>query len=629
MCGIVGLIGNFNEKYGQNIVDNMNNQIIHRGPDDYGIHIEKNIALGMRRLSIVDIQDGHQPMYDENDNFIIVFNGEIYNHTELREYLQKEGVLFNTRSDTEVILKSYIYYGDKFIEKLNGMFSFAIFDKSKNELVIYRDRLGVKPLYYYYNKEEQLFLFASEAKSIVKSGIFNNKKITNEELSNYLTLRYTSHEKSIWEGIYKLCHGNYLKFDLEKFDYKVNEYWKYDFNSAKYPEDTYINYLNEFKDILTNAIKIRMESSDVPVGVFLSGGLDSSVIASLAKKIGFNEFHTFSVGFENDRGENELNYAKEVSKYIGSIHHEIIISKDDFINFLPKYAMISDEPFGDMTSIPLYFLSQEASKFVKVVMSGEGADEILAGYSLDILQKNIKKLDLLRKFNLTKILRPFVSDNRKKQFDIMHAYSKENFLQKTQYYISKYWSDEEKNTLLKPEYKPNATTDTYIEKLYNYSSKDIIEQFSNSHSSTWLVEDLLTKGDRMTMAASIEARSPFLDYRLVEFSMKLPSRYKVNGNGNKLILRDFAKDLIPKSIIDRPKKGFSIPIYQWLQDELKDWAFDLIKTSDVLEKFLNKNIVLKEFDKLNTNLMSAHKIWVIIILHYWLEQWNNLGGKQQ
>lgn len=623
MCGIVGYLGSFNTNSGTTVINNMNNQIIHRGPDDQGIHVENNIALGMRRLSIVDIQHGHQPMYDENKDFIIIFNGEIYNHGELRETLKNNGVLFNTDSDTEVILKSYIYYGDKFIHNLNGMFSFAIYNKKDKKIIIYRDRMGVKPLYYYFNKEDKVFLFGSELKSIVKSGVFSkDKQIENTELSNFLTLRYTSHKKSIWKNINKLTPGHYLEFNLENFNIKANKYWQYDFNSSLYPKDKYSNYLGEFKNILIDSVKIRMESSDVPVGIFLSGGLDSSVIAALAKKSGFNEFHTFSVGFENDSGQNEFTYAKEVSDYIGSIHHEVVVTQDQFINYLPDYVKSSDEPFADLTSIPLYFMSKKASEFVKVVLSGEGADEILAGYSLDKLKKNISILNILSKPIISTVVNLFLKEDRRSQLKIMTKYGKENFLKKTNYYISKYWNESEKTHLLK-DFDKVKNTNSFIQTLYEYESKDVIEQFSNSHSMTWLVEDLLAKGDKMTMGASIEARSPFLDYRLVEFSMKLPSKYKVNNNNiNKLILRDYAKELIPESIINRPKKGFSIPIYQWIKDDLKDWAYNLIKDSDKLDLVINKHIVLEEFNTLNTNVMSAHKIWIIIILHYWLKEWN-------
>lgn len=617
MCGIVGYLGKFNKDEGLEVIRKMNNEIIHRGPDDFGEYAEENISFGMRRLSIVDVKGGHQPMFFDNKKYSIVFNGEIYNHNELRLELEYNNIKFDTKSDTEVILQAYLYYGLDFIHKLNGMFSFFILDKNKNKCFIFRDRIGIKPLYYYYNSDNKDFLFASEHKAIIASERYL-KKLNYQSMSDYLTLRYTDSKNSIWEDIYKLEAGNYIEYSLNDLTFKITSYWNFNFNNKIVKSD--FEYQKEFKNLFEDSVKKRIISNEVPIGVFLSGGLDSSMIASTAVELGHKNFHTFSVGFEDDRGENELAYAKEMATFINSTHHEIIVTKEDFISFLPELVYFTDEPYADLTAIPLYFLSKEASKHVKVVLSGEGADELFGGYDLNVLKNKFNVLSKIEKLkSLFFIVKPFVSKKYSNLLIDIENFSVENLLEKKSVYMTKYWDSEEKEELFSKKY--NSTNDL-ISSLYQHTdSKDVIDKVSDSYCRLWLVEDLLMKADKMTMANSLEARVPFLDHRIIEFASTLPTHLKVKRGSTKYILREYAKNIIPENILNRPKKGFSIPVYKWLKDDLNEWARELILTSKELE-ILDKKLILKEFDNLENDIKSAHKIWIIIVLHFWLKRWN-------
>ncbi len=616
MCGIVGYLGDFTKDSGCEVLTKMNDEIIHRGPDDFGMYCEDNIAFGMRRLSIVDLSGGHQPIFSDDHKYAIVFNGEIYNHNEIRDELVQQGISFNTRSDTEVILKLYIYYGMDFIHKLNGMFSFFILDRTKNKAYLFRDRIGIKPMYYYLNDDNKTFLFASEIKSIIASQLYK-KDLRYDSISDYLTLRHTSNKDTIWSGIKKLSPGNFIEYDLGSKTTKIDCYWDFKFQNKVVKNDA--EYIQEFSDLIQDAVKKRIVSSDVPVGVFLSGGLDSSIISSTAVNLGHTNFHTFSVGFEDDRDENELSYAREMAKHIDSKHHEVIVSKKDFLEFLPDLVYYTDEPYADLTSVPLYFLSKKAAENVKVVLSGEGADELFGGYDLNILNNRFSLLKKIEKYkSLFFMLKPFIKKEYRGILEDIQKYGVNSLLEKKSVYMTKYWTKAEKEELLKRDVND---TNYLISSLYGYtSSNDVIDKVSDAYCRMWLVEDLLMKADKMTMANSLEARVPFLDHRIIEFASTLPTHLKVTKDTTKYILREYAKDIIPESILQRPKKGFSIPVYKWLQDDLNGWAKELINDSEQLRIF-DKSMILKEFDNIKSNNQSAHKIWIMIILHYWLKKW--------
>ncbi|NLG32920.1 MAG: asparagine synthase (glutamine-hydrolyzing), partial [Syntrophomonadaceae bacterium] len=377
MCGIAGVIGDFDSQRGMNIIGRMGRAIRHRGPDDNGDWSKEGIALTMQRLSIIDLTGGHQPMWDGGNG--IIFNGEIYNYLELRRELERKGCSFKTRSDTEVILQLYCVEGINGLKKLRGMFAICILDLQSQRLFLIRDRIGIKPLYY---GTKTNFYFASEIKSII-AGMESRPELNMQAVHHYLTLRYVPAPETIWHGIFKLPPGCCLEYDLRNNTWEVYKYWSVQFKSQEI--DVSRDYTKEFEDLFLAVVEQHLVTADVPVGVMLSGGLDSSVLSAVAVELGHRNFHTFSVGFKGAEDINEFNYAREVSRQILSEHHEVSIDKDDFFEFIPQLVFYSDEPLADLTAVPLYYLSMKAKEQVKVVLSGEGSDEILAGYDMEKL----------------------------------------------------------------------------------------------------------------------------------------------------------------------------------------------------------------------------------------------------
>ena len=375
MCGIAGLIGRFCADDGRRLAGRMNQALVHRGPDDAGIWSTDGFAFAMRRLSIIDLEGGHQPMWSEGTEgggIGIVFNGEIYNYRDLRRELEAKGKSFRTHSDTEVILRLYASEGVDGLARLEGMYAICLYDPRTRCVHLIRDRLGIKPLYY--AEIEGRFFFASEIKAIL-AALDSRPAIDHRSLSHYLTLRYVPAPASIWEGICKLEPGHRLTVDLQAKSHTIHRYWSLDINSS--PLEAGRDYLGEFESLFLEAVEKRLVAADVPVGVMLSGGLDSSAVSAAAVELGHKAFNTFSVAFEEGGGFSELSYAREMAEHVGANHHEVVIGKDDFLGFLPDFVRFSDEPLADLASVPLYFVSRLARQHVKVVLSGEGSDEIL------------------------------------------------------------------------------------------------------------------------------------------------------------------------------------------------------------------------------------------------------------
>lgn len=615
MCGIAGIVGANNQNYDEIIIQKMLTAINHRGPDSQGYWRKNNIAFGMKRLSIIDITGGDQPIWDKKTGVGIIFNGEIYNFKKIRKNLEDSGIKFNTNCDTEVILKLYLQKGIEAINDLEGMFGICLYDPHNSKLLLIRDRLGVKPIYYFHDEEH--FIFGSEIKSILEA-LPSNPKINQESLWHYLTLRYVPSPDSIWQNINKLEPAHYLEYDLKKHSFAISRYWDVKFCSEKIQKNR--NYEKEFETLFLEAVEKRLLASDVPVGILLSGGLDSSCVAAAAAELGHKNFHTFSIGFEDGGQFSELSYAKKMATHIGSQHHEVIISQKQFVDFIDDFVWYSDEPLADLASIPLYFVSKLASKHVKVVLSGEGADETLAGYNLDDLSKKLLYFKFLQFLPapLLKIL-PFASLKNL----AISGYS--NFLKNNANYIANVFSEDEKERLLVlPKQK---STFKYIKSLYGNSiSKEPIDQLQQAYCESWLVEDLLMKADKMSMATSLELRVPFLDHKLVEWCATLPLEWKTgslsNGFTTKRILRDFAAKRIPKEIISRPKQGFPVPAYHWIQSNLYDYAKKCLLSSR-MEKFFHKDEINSILEKLKGNdLHVAHQAWCLIVFSKWINKWN-------
>ncbi len=614
MCGIAGIIGSFEKASGQEFIQKMLSVIQHRGPDSNGYWVHDGFAFGMQRLSIIDIKGGDQPIWDHETGVGIVFNGEIYNFKKLKAPLVDAGITFRTHSDTEVVLQLYLQKGIEAIHELEGMFGVCLYDPRIQKIFLVRDRLGVKPLYYYHNQDN--FIFGSEIKSIIE--ILNPmSKLNKQSLWHYLTLRYVPGPETIWENIYKLEPGHYLEYDLKDHLCKIEKYWSVNFCSEK-PIRTR-NYEKEFETLFLEAVEKRLLASDVPVGILLSGGLDSSCVAAAAVELGHKNFHTFSIGFEDGGQFSELGYATKMAEHIQSSHHEIVISQKQFIDFIDDFVWYTDEPLADLASIPLYFVSRLAAKHVKVVLSGEGADEILAGYNLDKFAAKLtcfKALSFLPRFILNQL--PFSSLKHLAKVGYSH------FLKENATHITHVFSEEEKKKLFL--FQKQKSSVEYIKELYRKnSSLEPIDQLQQAYCQSWLVEDLLMKADKMSMATSLELRVPFLDHKLVEWCATLPFEYKVGsllqGFTTKRILRSFAEKRIPKEIITRPKQGFPVPAYQWIQADLFNFVEESLLAKN-LENFFHKSQLISLLKMVKKgDVYAAHQAWNLIILSKWMKRW--------
>ncbi|MCD6185849.1 MAG: asparagine synthase (glutamine-hydrolyzing) [Deltaproteobacteria bacterium] len=608
MCGISGFIGNFAESD----LDKMNNEMVHRGPDDYGTYFKNNVGLAHRRLSIIDIAGGHQPMCNEDGTVWIVFNGEIYNFQDLRrEHLENHE--FKTRCDTEVILHLYEEYGEKCIEYLRGMFAFAIWDEKKRKLLIVRDRFGIKPLYY--AKTAKGFIFASELKAILKTDAVP-RKIDKEALNLYLSFRYVPGSRTMIDGVQKLEPAQYLIY--QNGHTVVRQYWDLNFHKDQGQPEEY--YADKLTDLLKEAIEMRL-ISEVPLGAYLSGGLDSSFMVGLMSQVAGEPVKTFTAGFDGG-WHDESSYADIVAKAFGT-DHRLLKTEADALSVLKKVIWHLDEPLADAATIPTFLLSKLTKKYVTVILSGEGADELLAGYDKyklmlyadkyspsfcgplfsafsNLFQKNIK---LQRGFNL------LCAKDRKKA----------NYLD-----FFSVFTNQEKQLLLGPELKDLIKDLDEPEKIVNrylYEEErggDFLDRLMYLDIKTWLPNDVLLKNDKMTMAHSLEARVPFLDHKFAEFLITIPSKYKLKGLVEKHILRKAMKGLVPKTIINRRKHGFTVPIAQWMQNGLKEYVTNLLSKDRINSLgFWNFEYINKLMEQNLNNDFYKRQLWTIITFEVW------------
>jgi len=621
MCGIGGLIyEDKNHIVNQTLLQKMTDSIIHRGPDEKGIYQFKNVGLGFRRLSIIDLKNGHQPMSSYNDKFHIVFNGEIYNFKEKRKLLQSRGYNFTTKSDTEVLLNLYIEFGNDCLKHLRGMFSFAIFDKVRNILFCARDRIGIKPFYYFF--DERKFIFGSEIKVILKSGLIT-PTISSKALDSFLAYGYTAKDLSIYNEIKKLKPSQYFELDLNSWQLKENNYWNLNYKiNYKYTEQDWIKKL-EFK--FNEVIKLH-KVSDVPIGSFLSGGIDSSGVTAFLANNSNKPINTFSIGFHEEK-YNELNYAREVSKRYGTNHYEEIVEPKS-IELIPEIVNGFDEPFADSSAIPTYLVSKFASKHVKVIMSGDGGDELFAGYKL------YKKMMLVNKYNFSspkfnKLL--WGNINR-----LTPNFSKLNrityFLSQNKKMIGAYngiFTQVDRRKILS-DHLQNKINDDQIEFdsqniINKYSKYDFLTTMQNLNIERYMVDDILTKVDRMSMLNSLEVRVPILDHEFIELVCTIPTELKMKGKNQKYIFKNMLESYVPNSILEHKKQGFAVPLNSWFKDDLKGYLIELFlnnnsKLYDYVEKKFVKQLLNKH--RKGTYDLSSH-IWSLIIFENWL-QINNI-----
>ena len=637
MCGIVGVL-DYSKDITKSEVDVMRDIITYRGPDDFGTEIYENkeyiLSLAHRRLSIQDLSPlGHQPMSFES--LSIVFNGEVYNFEEIRNELISLNYEFRSDGDTEVILKAFHAWGVKCVDKFRGMFAFAIYDMKNEKLFIFRDRMGVKPLYYYL--EDNKFLFSSELKSIYKFRHFS-KKINNNSLPYYFRFGYIPAPLTIFENTFKLLPAHYIEYDLRNKKFEEKKYWDVkDYFYSDKTNESEDKIVNELENILIDSFNLRMVS-DVPVGVFLSGGVDSSLVASLIQKNSKEPINTFTIGF-NEKNYDEAIFAKEIANHIGSSHTELYCDSKDMLEIIKDLPFLYDEPFGDSSALPTILVSKLAKEKVSVVLSGDGGDESFVGYSKyfalekiakindNKIQKNIIK-NILNLFNATTIEKVNnILPNKLKQRNIKDKYQKfknavesesfeEMFINASSYVDNKTL---EKVLLNNKIDFSNTSFNLNLDK--KISELDLM---SLMDYKTFLVDDVLTKVDRASMSVSIEAREPLLDHKIIEFTATIPSDVKYKNKIGKTLLKKVLYKYVPKELIERPKSGFQIPLEDWLKKELKPLV-DKYLSSESLQKSNIYNV--KEIELLLNKFyegknVNVSLIWFILMFEMWKEEWN-------
>nr|MBP3681162.1 asparagine synthase (glutamine-hydrolyzing) [Clostridia bacterium] len=603
MCGFVGFIDKLNKDEKQKKIKLMADRIIHRGPDQEGYYIDDNIALGHRRLSIIDLASGTQPMFNEDKSIVVVFNGEIYNYQEIKKELETKGHEFKTNSDTEVLVHGYEEYKEELFNKLRGMFAFIIYDIKNNEMIGVRDYFGIKPFYYY--KDEKTFMFGSEIKSFLDHPNFV-KEVNKKALKPYLTFQYSVLDETFFKNTFRLKPGNYIKYKDGKIE--IKQYFKAEYLKQ---DDTYENYKKQVKESLEDSVKCH-QISDVEVGSYLSGGVDSSYIVSMAKPD-----KTFTVGFDKT-GFDESNFAKDLSKIFNTNNYNRVLTGDDFFNALPLVQYHTDEPHANLSTVPLYFLSKLAREKVKVVLSGEGADEMYGGYNELNVSKWIKaycKLPLAFRKALAKKART------KKKFKgkrIICQYDRplsERFIGNA--FIM---DDDETKDILCDELKENGVKYADIIKPYyeDVKNEDEITQMMYINMHFWLAKDMLLKADKMSMANSVELRVPFLDKEVWNVARKIPSKYLIKDGETKKVFRDVAAEVIPEEWAKRRKLGFPVPFFMWIKEEKYFNKVKELFMQDWVSEFFDKDKINKMLDDHYAGVENhGRKLYNIYIFLVW------------
>lgn len=599
MCGICGIIRKGDNK---DIIQKMNDRIMHRGPDGEGYYIDGDVAFGHRRLSIIDLSTGDQPIYNEDNSVVTVYNGEIYNYLELRSELESLGHEFKTKSDTEVLVHGYEEWHTDLPKHLRGMFAFAIHDKKRNEIFLARDNFGIKPLYY--AKMNDSFMFASEIKSFLDVPDF--KKEFNEEiLETYLEFSFVPTNETFFKGVYRLDAGCSLLYKDE--DIKINKYFKLDFKEYTM---SFTDAVKNISDVMEDSVK-RHLIADVEVGSFLSSGIDSSYIVSLARP-----HKTYTVGYENKKYD-EINYAKDLADKLGIKNESKIIKKDEYLDAIPKIMYHLDEPTSDPAAISLYFVAKLASRDLKVVLSGEGADEFFGGYNYyreEVDYKFYNKIPYGIRHAIGKVAGLF-PEVRGFNFLVRRGEKLEN----SYIGVNRNFSEKMARKVLRKNYELKAidVTKNVYNEFKDYSNIDKMQAIDINF---WLMKDILLKADRMTMASSIEGRVPFIDKEVFSVASKLPFDYKVTKENTKVALREAARKVIPTDAYKKKKLGFPVPIREWI----KDGAFkeDIEKTinSDVANKYFNVKFLNKLFNEhLSGKKDNYRKIWTVYTFIKWYQ----------
>lgn len=599
MCGIVGLV---TKKEKENTIRLMNDRIKHRGPDGDGYFIDGDVALGHRRLSIIDLSTGDQPMFNEDGSVVTVFNGEIYNYQELKEELIALGHGFKTKSDTEVLVHGYEEWSTDLPKHLRGMFAFAIYDKNKNEVFLARDNFGIKPLYY--AKMNDTFMFASEIKAFLDVPDF--EKVFNESiLETYLEFSFVPTNETFFKGVHRLDAGCSLLY--KDGEIKLNKYFKLDFKEENM---SFEDAVKNISDVMKDSVEKHL-IADVEVGSFLSSGIDSSYIVSLAKPD-----KTYTVGYENKKYDETM-YAKDLAEKLGIKNESKIITKEEYLENISKIMYHLDEPTSDPAAISLYFVARLASKDLKVVLSGEGADEFFGGYNYyreEVDYKFYNKLPYCIRHIVGKIASIF-PEGRGFNFLVRRGEKLEN----SYIGVNRNFSSKMAKKVLKNNYDLEATdvTKDVYNEFKNYSNIDKMQAIDINF---WLMKDILLKADRMTMASSIEGRVPFIDKEVFKVASHLPFDYKVTKENTKVALRAAAKEVIPTEAYKKKKLGFPVPVREWIKDGSFKKEVEKTLNSEVANKYFNTKIINKMFEEhVNGKKDNYRKIWTIYTFIKWYQ----------
>lgn len=625
MCGICGIFFSDRDwRVSGNVIADMNRRIAHRGPDDEGFFIEENVGLAMRRLSIIDVKTGHQPLANENSDIWIVYNGEIYNHAELRPKLEAKGHRYRTRSDTETIIHLYEEYGRDCVKHLRGMFAFVIWDRRKRLLFAARDRLGIKP--FYYRWDGKAFIFGSEIKAILAYPSVP-AEFNRETLAEYLTFGYITGPQTMFAEIRKLMPGHTLELS-EHGEPKIERYWDL-MQDVDHQAQPHNYYVKTYREMLESAVESHL-MSDVPLGMFLSGGLDSSAVAALATKIRGDQIKTFAVGYGEEEF-SELRYAREVANHIRSDHHEVRLSRQEFFESLPQLIWHEDEPIVWPSSVSLYFVARLARQHVTVVLTGEGSDETLAGYTRYAWTLLNSRMDrtyrALTPAFLRRALRSSISSaplSASLYRKLEHTFLLRDGEDWASFYFDNFYSAfaaDDFADLLTPECLAFAgrAYDGCMQAWERSSfGGDLLHRLLYTDMNSYLIE-LLMKQDQMSMAASIESRVPFLDHPLVEFTARIPTRNQIKGLAGKFILKEAVGDLLPREIIYRKKMGFPTPWACWLAGpQLEEIERLLLEPQSTARGLFKPEYVRRIFNEHRAGRRDhGNRIWRLLNLELW------------
>jgi asparagine synthase (glutamine-hydrolysing) len=628
VCGICGRL-NFDtdDSVSQRSIKAMADSISHRGPDDEGFYISGSIGLGFRRLSIIDLSGGHQPLANEDETVWIVFNGEIYNFQELRDWLETRGHSFRTRSDTEVIVHLYEELGPACVEKLRGMFAFAIWDLRQRSLFLARDRIGIKPLYYFLS--ENCLIFASEVKAILVNPEVE-RRVVPSLIDKVLTFNFLPGEETLLKNIHKLAPGSWML--IRDGRTRIHQYWdlKFDESGLSLPQAE-----SRLTELLEESVRLHM-ISDVPVGFLLSGGVDSTAMLGLAHGKTDQSLSSFTVGFKAEGVVDERPYARLAAARYGTNHHELTISSKEFEGFLSRYTWHLEEPICEPPAVALYYISKLARESVKVLISGEGGDEAFAGYQI---YRNLLWLERLKtvlgplKGTVSRFALQANSVFRSRQISrygrLLALPFESSYYSGTSSPLSFFNQFPER--LYTADFYPMVCKQKSIEMVERYlraeNAHGVVNKLLYADTKTWLPNDLLLKADKMTMANSVELRVPFLDHRLLEFAASLPGNYKVRGLTTKYIAKKVLSDKVPREILQRKKVGFPVPYSSWLRGDLKDWLQDLLLDSRTLNRGYFKKDCIEYLlaENLQTGAYSK-EVFTLAVMELWHREFLGAQG---